>query len=142
MLALVGDVAAELQDADRARLIYSWLEPYSGRWVVSAGASALWPVERSLGRLAIASGSIDVALNHIASARAQSERAGALPAATLAMLDEAHALMARGRAEDHDRIRRLLRDVLQQAQEIGMGGVVDAAVTLGVELGFGIEAEA
>jgi tetratricopeptide (TPR) repeat protein len=142
MLALAGDVAAELHDAERSRQIYEWLAPYSGRWVVSAGASALWPVERSLGRLAIASGSIDVALNHIAAARAQSERAGALPAATLAMLDEARALLARGRADDHDRIRRLVRQVLEQAQQIGMGWVVDAAVSLDVELGFGIEAEA
>jgi tetratricopeptide (TPR) repeat protein len=142
MLALIGDVAAERQDAARAGQIYEWLEPYSGRWVVSAGASALWPVDRSLGRLALASGSIDVALNHIAAARSQSERAGALPAATLAMLDEARALLTRGRAEDHDRIRLLARQVLEQAQQIGMGGVVDAAVALDVELGLGIEAEA
>ncbi len=39
MLALAGDVAAELQDAERSRQIYEWLTPYSGRWVVSAGAS-------------------------------------------------------------------------------------------------------
>ena len=142
MLALVGDVAAELGDAGRARQVYDWLLPYSGRWVVSAGASALWPVDRSLGRLAITAGSIDVALNHIASARAQGERAGALPAATLAMLDEARALLVRGRAEDHDHIRLLARQVLEQAQQIGMGWVVDAAVALEVELGLGIEAEA
>jgi tetratricopeptide (TPR) repeat protein len=142
MLALIGDVAAELGDAARARQIYEWLTPYSGRWVVSAGASALWPVDRSLGRLATAAGSLDVALNHIASARAQSERAGAMPAATLAMLDEARVLLARGRAEDHDHIRRLARQILEQAQQIGMGGVVDAAVALEVELGFGVEAEA
>jgi tetratricopeptide (TPR) repeat protein len=142
MLALIGDVAAELEDAARAREIYAWLEPYSGRWIVSAGASALWPVDRSLGRLAITAGSIDVALNHIAAARVQSERAGALPAATLAMLDEARALMARGHAEDRDHIRRLVRQVLEQAQQVGMGLVVDAAVAVGVELGFGIEAEA
>jgi hypothetical protein len=142
MLALVGDVAAELGDGARARQIYDWLLPYSGRWVVSAGASALWPVDRSLGRLALAGGSVDVALNHSAAARAQSERAGALPAATLAMLDEARALLARGRPEDHDHIRRLARQILEQAQQIGMGGVVDAAVELEVELGFGVEAEA
>ena len=41
MLALIGDVAAELGDAARARQIYDWLMPYSGRWVVSAGASAV-----------------------------------------------------------------------------------------------------
>jgi tetratricopeptide (TPR) repeat protein len=140
MLALVGDVAAELGDADRAREVYDWLTPYSGRWVVSAGASALWPVDRSLGRLATVAGSIDVALEHIASARAQAERAGALPSSTLAMLDEARALLARGRPEDHDQIRRLTRQVLEQAQQIGMGWVVDAAVALEVELGFGVEA--
>jgi eukaryotic-like serine/threonine-protein kinase len=142
MLALVGDVAAELGDADRARQVYDWLMPYSGRWVVSAGASALWPVDRSLGRLATVVGSIDLALQHIASARAQAERAGALPSSTLAMLDEARALLARGRPEDHDQIRRLARQVLEQAQQIGMGWVVDAAVALEVELGFGVEAEA
>ncbi len=140
MLALVGDVAAELGDATRARQIYEWLMPYSGRWVVSAGASALWPVDRSLGRLAVTLGSIDVALNHIAGARAQAERAGALPAATLAILDEARALLIRGRPEDQDHIRRLAHQVLEQAQQIGMGWVVDAAVALEVELGFGVEA--
>jgi tetratricopeptide (TPR) repeat protein len=140
MLALVGDVAAELKDAPRARQIYEWLAPYSGRWVVSAGASALWPVDRSLGRLAITAGSFDVALNHIASARSQAERAGALPSATLAMLDQAHALLGRGRPEDREAIRALVRQVLEQAQQIGMGWVVDAAVALGVEHGL-VEAE-
>ena len=142
MLALVGDVAAELGDADRARQVYDWLLPYSGRWVVSAGASALWPVDRSLGRLATVVGSTDVALQHIASARAQAERAGALPSLTLALLDEARALLARGRPEDHDRIRRLARQGLEQAQQIGMGWVVDAAVALEAHLGSGVEAEA
>jgi eukaryotic-like serine/threonine-protein kinase len=141
MLALVGDVAAELGDVARARQLYDWLEPYRGRWVVSAGASALWPIDRSLGRLALAAGPIDLALEHTAAARVQSERAGALPAATLAMLDEARALVARGRPEDRDHLRRLTRQVLGQAQQIGMGWVVDAAVALEVELGIGVEAE-
>ena len=142
MLALIGDVAAELGDAARSRQIYDWLLPYSGRWVVSAGASALWPIDRSLGRLALAAGSIDLALEHTASARAQAERAGAVPAATLAMLDEARGLLARGRPEDHENVRRLAREVLGQAQQTGMGWVVDAAVALEVELGVGVEAEA
>jgi eukaryotic-like serine/threonine-protein kinase len=142
MLALVGDVAAELGDSERARRLYDWLAPYRGRWVVSAGASALWPVDRSLGRLSLAAGSIDVALEHTTSARAQSERAGALPATTLAMLDQARALLARGRPEDHDHIRELVRQVLAQAQQIGMGWVVDAAVALEVALDVGVEAEA
>jgi hypothetical protein len=142
MLALAGDVAAELGDVARARQLYDWLLPYSGRWVVSAGASALWPVDRSLGRLSLAAGSIDLALEHTASARTQSERAGALPATTLAMLDEARALLARGHPEDRQHIRQLVRQVLGQAQQIGMGWVVDAAVALEVELDVGVEAEA
>jgi tetratricopeptide (TPR) repeat protein len=142
MLALVGDVAAELGDAARARQIYEWLSPYSGRWVVSAGASALWPVNRSLGRLATTAGSIDLALNHIASARDQSERAGAMPAATLALLDEARALLLRGRAEDEEHIRHLTSQALEQAQQIGMGWAVDAAVALEVELSTGVQAKA
>jgi len=140
MLALTADVAAELGDADRARLLYEWMLPYSGRWVVSAGASALWPVDRSLGRLAITTGSADLALDHIAQARVQAERAGALPSIALTALDEARALQARGRADDHDRMRTLAREGLDRAQQIGMGWVVDAAVALEVDLGFGVEA--
>jgi tetratricopeptide (TPR) repeat protein len=142
MLALVGDVAAELSDVERARQVYEWLLPYAGRWVVSAGASALWPVDRSLGRLATVAGLLDAAFAHIASARDQSERAGALPSLALVALDEARALLARGRAEDRDRIRQLTHEVLDRAQQIGMGWVVDAAIALEVEVGFGVEAEA
>jgi hexokinase len=57
-------------------------------------------------------------LEHIASARAQSERAGALPSLALTTLDEARALLARGRPEDQAQIRRLARDVLERAQQI------------------------
>ena len=79
MLALVGDVAAELGDVARAQQVYEWLAPYSGRWVVSAGASALWPIDRSLGRLATAAGSIDVALQHIASGAGPERARGSAP---------------------------------------------------------------
>jgi serine/threonine protein kinase/tetratricopeptide (TPR) repeat protein len=142
MLALVGDVAAELGDAARAGAAYEWLTPYRGRWVVSAGASALWPVDRSLGRLAVAAGWPDVALGHIADAREQSERAGALPSIALAALDEARALHARGDRDDLDRMRVLVHEALHRAQQIGMGLVVDAAVSLEVELEVGVQAEA
>ena len=52
MLALLAEVAADVADEARAAAIYGWLEPYAERWVVSPGAAALWPVERSLGRVA------------------------------------------------------------------------------------------
>ena len=139
MLALAGEVAAELGDQRRARLLYDWMRPYSGRWVVSAGACALWPVDRSLGRLATTAGSPELALEHIADARAQSERVGALPSVALVTLDEARALRARGREHDVGRIRELAREALDRAQQLSMGLVVDAAVALEVEVELGIE---
>ncbi len=144
MLALTGDVAAELGDAERSRQVYDRLAEYSGRWVVSAGASALWPVDRSLGRLAITMGRPEIALQHIARARTQSERAGADPSVALVTLDEARARRARGRPEDLARARELAGEALSRSQALGMGGVVDAAVSLDVELELelGVEAEA
>jgi eukaryotic-like serine/threonine-protein kinase len=140
MLALTGEVAVELGDLERARLVYDWMLPYSGRWVVSAGAVALWPVDRSLGRLALATGMADLALDHVAAARAQSERVGALPSVALTALDEARARRARERPGELDRIRDLTQEALDLAQELGMGLVVDGAVSLQVDLEAGLEA--
>lgn len=137
MLALTAEVAADLGDRARADLLYDWILPYRGRWAVSAGASAVWPMDRSLGRLATVAGRFDRALEHIFSARAQSERVGALPSVALATLDEARALHARGLADDRERIRSLAREALERAQPLGMGLVVDAAVSVEVDLELG-----
>jgi tetratricopeptide (TPR) repeat protein len=129
-LAILGEVAAELNDQHAARELYSWLEPYAGRWVVSASASALWPVDRSLGRLATVAGDPDVAPGHIVRAREQAERAGALPSLALAALDEARLLAIVGAAGDRERIAMLAREAREIAQELGMGLVVDAATLI------------
>ncbi len=142
MLALTGDVAAELGDAERSRQVYDRLAEFGGRWVVSAGAVALWPVDRSLGRLATTMGSLEMALEHIAAARAQSERAGAGPSVALVTLDEARARQARGLPGDLARARELAGEALSHAQALGMGLVVDAAVSLDVELELGVQADA
>ena len=142
MLALAAEVAAELGDQERSQLLYEWLLPYSGRWVVSAGACALWPVDRSLARLALAMGLVNLSLDHIAAAREQSERVGARPSLALAALDEARARQALGRGEDREPIRQRAREALDLAQQLGMGLLVDAAISLQVELGAGLEAEA
>jgi hypothetical protein len=134
MLALTAEVAADVGDARQAAWIYEWMLPYRERWVVSAGACTLWPVERSLGRLATAVGRIDTALKHIGAARVAGERVGATPTVALSALDEARALHARGRTEDRDRIRECAREALDLAQRLGMGLIVDAAVSLEVEL--------
>ena len=129
-LAMLGEVVAELEDPRRARELYSWLEPYEGRWVVSAGAAALWPVDRSLGRLATLFGAPDQALGHIRRAREQAERAGALPSVALAALDEARLLDQGAGAGERQRARALAREARELAQELGMGLVVDAATLI------------
>ncbi len=129
-LALLGEVAAELEDEHRAEEIYGWLAPYAGRWVVSASAAALWPVERSLARLATASGAYEHAHRHLARAREQAMRAGARPTIALTALDEARLLLASAQPPDPPRVRALARRARELAQELGMGLVVDVATLL------------
>lgn len=133
-LALVGEVAAELGDRLRARTVYEWLEPYSGRWLVSPGACAVWPVDRSLGRLATVAGWPEKAVEHTALAREQSERVGAVPCVALTALDEARTLQTRGRLEDAGRVLELIGQARDLAQTLGMGLVVDAATLVEASL--------
>jgi ATP/maltotriose-dependent transcriptional regulator MalT len=134
-LALLAEVAAELGDRPRGQELRSWLEPYAGRWVVSPGAAALWPVHRSLGRLATVAGSPAPALEHIFRAREQAARAGARPSIALAALDEARLLAAGGHPDDRARVTALARDARELAQDLGMGLVVDAATLVEAEQG-------
>jgi hypothetical protein len=127
-LAILAEVAADLGDEPRAGELYSWLEPYAGRWAVSPGAAALWPVERSLGRLATVSRSPKQALGHIERSREQAARLGARPSIALAALDEARLLAAGGEPGDRARITALAREAADLAQEMGMGLVVDEAM--------------
>ena len=134
-LAILAEVAAELGDQPRGDELRSWLEPYAGRWVVSPGAAALWPVDRSLGRLATVAGAPERALEHIARARDQAARAGARPSIALAALDEARLLLAGGRPDDRQRVIALAGEARKLAQELGMGLVVDAATLVEAEQG-------
>jgi hypothetical protein len=120
MLALLAEAASDLGDETRAAAAYGWLEPYAGRWVVSPGATALWPVDRSLGRLAGAVGEVDRALEHLAEARRQGERLRALPTLTLTALDEAALLAGRAEPGDAERASRLAGEARALAEELGM----------------------
>ena len=118
-LALVADAVSDLGDEGRAGDVYGWLEPYAGRWVVSPGAAALWPVDRSLGRLAGVLGEVDLAREHFARSRRQGQRLGALPTIALTAIDEATLLAATG---DADGASRLAREARALADELGMDG--------------------
>jgi hypothetical protein len=129
-VAMIGEVAAALDDAERAAELYSWLEPYAGRWVVSPNAAALWPVSRSLARLATVARSFDAAWTHLAEARKQALAAGARPSIALAALDQARLLLASDPMADAERVRALAREARELAQELDMGFVVDGATLL------------
>jgi tetratricopeptide (TPR) repeat protein len=131
MLALLADTASDLGDETRAAQLYEWLAPYGGRWVVSPGAAALWPVERSLGRAAAAVGDTGKALEHFAHARQQGERLHALPTVALTALDEAALLAGRGEPGDTERVAELAGQAAALGEELGMEGVRAEAASLG-----------
>jgi AAA ATPase domain len=130
MLALLAESAGELADEAQAQLLYEWLEPYSGRWVVSPGAAVLWPVDRSLGRLAGVMGRAEVATAHLTAARAQAERVGSLPSQALCALDEARLLAAAGAQEDAERVERLAAEAQELGARLGMRRVEHEASRL------------
>jgi tetratricopeptide (TPR) repeat protein len=131
MLALLGETAAELGDGARSQMLYDWLEPYSGRWVVSPGAAVMWPVDRSLGRLASVLGQTEDAFAHLSAARSQAERAGSLPSLALCALDETR-LVATAAAppEDADRVARLADRAHALGSRLGMRRVESEAARL------------
>jgi len=134
MLALLAQAAADLADEARARALYDWLLPFSGRWVVLSTTFILWPVDRSLGQLAGTTGSSEVALSHLAAARRQAELADALPSLALIALDEARLLAARGNPADREPASRLANQAGVLAERLGMRHVTAQATQLQVEL--------
>jgi class 3 adenylate cyclase len=135
VLALLAEAAADLRDVGRARSLYDWLLPYSRRWVVVANDTALWPVDRSLGRLAGLAGASELAWAHFAAARRAAEAAGAAPSLALLALDEARLVAAcgEGPTDTADAARRA-GEARRLAEHLGMRSVVRAAGRLESEL--------
>jgi tetratricopeptide (TPR) repeat protein len=126
-LSLLADVAAELGDEARARALYEWLAPYAGRWVVVASDTALWPVDRSLGRLAGASGRAEVGLAHLEAARRAAGPVDAAPSLALVALDEARLRAGRAAPGDLEAAARRAAEALALGARQGMRHVVSEA---------------
>ncbi len=124
-LALLAEAAVELRDTARARTLYELLRPYAGRWIVSVSTCALWPVERSLGRLCGITRSVELALLHLAAARRQAEEADALPSLALIAADEARLLAARAAPGDAPRAAQRAAEARMLGETLGMR-LVDA----------------
>jgi DNA-binding SARP family transcriptional activator len=93
VVALIGEVAAGLGDAERAGRLYELLLPYADSYVVvGLGAICLGAVSRYLGCLALAVGRRGDAQEHLRRAVAANTRLGAVVELAHAQLDLAQAL--------------------------------------------------
>jgi hypothetical protein len=88
-LAFLAEACAHLGDEQGAAVLLALMEPYSGRNVVSPDVAYFGPVDRYLALLAATSGERERAAQWFASARAQAEAMGAVPARERIELDEA-----------------------------------------------------
>jgi class 3 adenylate cyclase len=129
-LGLLGEAAAELADVEWAQALYERLEPFAGRWIVATSNTALWPVARSLGRLAGVTGAVDLSLEQIAAGRRLAARADALPSLALLALDEARVLAARAAPGDVEVAGRRAGEARLLAARVGMQRVEAEAVRL------------
>jgi hypothetical protein len=125
-LGLLAESAVELGDAARSQSLYDRLVPYAGRWVSVASTSALWPVDRALGRLAGAVGAAALAQRHLGAAARQADQAGARPSVALVALDEARVLAA----ADPSTARRRADSARRLADGLGMLRVARQAAEL------------
>jgi eukaryotic-like serine/threonine-protein kinase len=130
-LTLLAETAVYLGDAERSRRLYELLEPFDGLVIVAGRAAASYgPVARVLGLLASVCGQPEAAERHLSDAIALSERMGDRPFAARARFELAERLLAQGQRE---RALALLGAALESAQELGMVGLVNAALAARLE---------
>jgi len=114
-MALLADLCADLEDAERSRALYELLAPYSGRQVVVGFAAVcLGPVDRLLGRLAAVDGRSDRAATHFESALAAAAGLRAPLWLTHTRVDYARALGGGLKSS------RLAEDARRGAEELGL----------------------
>ena len=126
-LSLMSEVAARLDDRERAAVLYRLLEPYARVNAMAAGEVPLGPVARYLGIAAATSGRWEEAAAQFEDAIAMNGRIGARPLLAHSQHDYARMLLARGRPGDEARARELLADAAASFRELGMDGWAEAA---------------
>ncbi len=126
-LSILAEVAAHLQDRDRATVLYRLLRPYPRVNAMAAGEVALGPVARYLGILAATTGRWDEAAGHFREAIAVNAKLGARPQLAHTQYDYARMLLARGAPGDSGRAQELLGAAVTSFRELGMDDWADAA---------------
>jgi DNA-binding CsgD family transcriptional regulator/tetratricopeptide (TPR) repeat protein len=112
--------SAELGRYDDLAVLLDRLEPFRGEHVIGNGVAYLGPVELTLGRGAVALGRLDAAIDDLAVAAEQADRAGAPGFVAEARYHLATALLARNGPGDRDRAERAARDADRLARALGM----------------------
>jgi tetratricopeptide (TPR) repeat protein len=119
-MSFLPEVAATLEDAERAATMYDLLFPYAQLNAYSPPELCTGPVSRYLGILAATTSRWTEAARHFEDALVQCIRMGARPWAARTQYDHASMLAARGRQEDREEARELLRPVRETCTELGM----------------------
>jgi tetratricopeptide (TPR) repeat protein len=117
-LAIYAEVAAQLQDAAAAEVLYELLLPWSGQ-IVYSGISAWGSVDHHLGAIAAVLGYLSEAEEHLRRGAAANAALCAPIWVARTELVTARLLLARGGAQDRERGRALLESAAGAAQRLG-----------------------
>jgi DNA-binding NarL/FixJ family response regulator len=135
-MAYLAQVCGALGDAERARVLYDLLKPYSGRNLLAGTSIAcLGAADALLGVLCATMKRWDDAQRHFGRALAMNDRQQARPALAHTRYHYAAMLLARRAGGDRQLAGDLLREAAQDAAALGMralaGRVQDFRQTLG-----------
>jgi DNA-binding CsgD family transcriptional regulator len=120
-VAYLAQVCGALGDAQRAGILYSLLQPYSGRNLLAGTSIAcLGAADALLGSLCATMQRWTEAQRHFVAALAMNERQGARPALAHTRYHYASMLLARHGAADRELAGTLLDDAAREATALGM----------------------
>lgn len=127
---MLAEVAAYLEDRDRAAIFYSLLLPHARLNPLASGEVALGSVERYLGILASTTSRWTEAARHFEDALAMNESMGARPWLAHTQHDYARMLLDHGSPGDRERAYQLLDQALAIYRELGMESYAASAGAL------------
>jgi class 3 adenylate cyclase len=134
-MLLLGQACAQLEDRERAAMLYDPLLAHRGRIAVVGPAANLSDfAERVLGRLAALRERWDEAEDHFAAALDQCEKLRARPWSAHVRCEWAEMLEARGATGDRERALALANEAIAGAQQLGMKPLVEQALALKLRL--------
>jgi tetratricopeptide (TPR) repeat protein len=119
-LCILAEVAAHLQDGDRAATLYRLLLPYACLNAVNAGETIIGSVSRYLGIAAATMSRSDLAAQHFENALEANDRLGARPWVAHTLRDYGCMRLTRTEPRDGERAQQLLSQALAIYHELGM----------------------